>query len=1230
MAQIETWFNCDLEKVVDVIPLKGHLYAADEGANRFGVIIFRQNQEVPVSGTLVCYGIRGDGVTVRTQANVTNTSRPSLVLGHDFYTVVGPMTLVLRLFSGNDETVLAACTTYVYKTTSDILIDSGSAMPTIESLISKIDACERAATAANEAASAANTQVAAAVQSAARAEARATAAETAARQAAQSAENSRQSAQAARESAEMADESIREAVIDAEQALRTAKSAQSAASSAEENTLAASLAAFAAQQSARTAQTAAESSGSDARNAASSARQAATDAAMAATQSGRAVDAANSAVQRAETIQKTFNEAFPTIVTGGVVRDNSLYLLHGSDIVAGPFSGFGGGGGGGSGGGTVSGVDFSFTGVDNKYDYIFGLEDNCIIPMQWSSLENDEQTGSGTLKLLIDGVQKYSKNVAQGTLYEDVTEYLGNATSVTLVFQLFDAYSNRRVKSFSITRIDLRIASSFDASVFQYGTIYFTFTPYGNIQKTIHFEVDGHELTPMTTGGYGRMMGYNIPAQEHGSHRLKVWYTGTIEGTEVSSNVLTYDLICVDASSDDVIIASPFSITSIDQYSTINIPFIVYNPQSPTSDVEILINGGSASLLTGVDRTQHIFSRRMDTTGAVTISIVSGNTVKLFVLTVNAIENMSVAETEGLKLYLTSAGRSNLESSPESWISYQNGTTVTAQMSGFNWVNDGWQLDEDGVTALRVRGNARVSIPFKPFANDKRNSGFTIEIDFATRDVMNYDSVILSCMNGGRGIELTSQSFRMASEGSAISMQFKEEEHVRVAFVVQKRTAQRLIYCYINGIASGVTQYPANDNFQQVTPQNITIGSSNATIDVYGIRIYDNDLTTKQIEDNWIADTQDGELMLSRFGRNNVRNENDEIQLNKLPMDLPYMIIVCPELPQYKGNKKTCSGVYVNNLDQTKSFTFENCQIDVQGTSSQYYARKNYKMKFNGGFTNSEGNTVSKYKLRDDSIAVKTFCMKADVASSEGANNVELARLYNDACPYKTPAQVSDSKVRQGIDGFPIVIFWTNSDTNVTTFLGKYNFNNDKGTEDVFGFVEGDESWEIRLNTSNRVLWKSDDFESLAVNGTTGEIYPAWLDDFEARYPDTDPAYQDYTQLKELATFLKSTDPTQATNNPLSESVTYQTRVSRHIETVDPVTGAVTYQEAFETVDVTFVSDSADYRKAKFRAEIGNYVELQSAMFYYLFTELFLMVDSRAKNAFPSFIGTTIGGNGNE
>lgn len=438
---------------------------------------------------------------------------------------------------------------------------------------------------------------------------------------------------------------------------------------------------------------------------------------------------------------------------------------------------------------------------------------------------------------------------------------------------------------------------------------------------------------------------------------------------------------------------------------------------------------------------------------------------------------------------------------------------------------------------------------------------------------------------------MTAQGCTLSSEQSSISMQFKEEEHVRVGFVVEKRSGFRRIYCYINGIMSGVVQYPNDDDFSQVSPVGISIGSSQCTIDLYCIRVYDNDLTPQQMEDNWIADTQNGALLLERYNHNHVRDAYGNVVIAQLPNDLPYLLLEAEELPQYKGDKKTVSGSYTDPLHPAKSFTFTGAQADVQGTSSQYYERKNYKIKFKKGFVDSSGNTKEAYQMREDSIATATFTFKADVASSEGANNVELARLYNDACPYQTPAQKADAQIRQGIDGFPIVIFWHDTKNDTTSFLGKYNFNNDKGTSEVFGFVEGDESWEVSNNTSNRVLWKSADY-----SGTD------WQNDFEARYPDTDPAYTDCTQLAEFAAWMVSVDPEQATNTALAEAVTI-------------VDGEKS---------TTYTTDNAAYRKAKFRAELSSYVELDSALFYYLFTETFLMVDSRAKNMFPSFMGTAI------
>lgn len=112
-------------------------------------------------------------------------------------------------------------------------------------------------------------------------------------------------------------------------------------------------------------------------------------------------------------------------------------------------------------------------------------------------------------------------------------------------------------------------------------------------------------------------------------------------------------------------------------------------------------------------------------------------------------------------------------------------------------------------------------------------------------------------------------------------------------------------------------------------------------------------------------------------------------------------------------------------------------------------------------------------------------------------------------------------------------------------------------------------------------MWQSADY-----SGT------AWLSDYEARYPEdnTNP-----TNLQTLASWIITTDQTKATGNTLSSPYT---DVDGNVHTID----------------------NATYRVAKFKTEAKDHFEIDSLLFYYLFTELFLMVDSRAKNAFPSFL----------
>ena len=777
----------------------------------------------------------------------------------------------------------------------------------------------------------------------------------------------------------------------------------------------------------------------------------------------------------------------------------------------------------------------------------------CPIGMEWSSVEDGLATGAGVLKIAVNGTVKHTAQVNQGEIELDVGPWLGAGSSVVKA-NITDVYGNSRTLSYNITAVALSLASTFDATVAYTGDIAYPYTPTGTAEKTVHFLVDGKESGTATVTASGRQQTFTIPAQSHGSHAFEVYFTAEVDGETVESNRLYYDLICTEKGNMTPIIASTFKQKTAEQYGNLSIDYIVYTPSSLTSRVVLSANGQKVAELT-VDRTQQVWAYRPDNYGELELSITSGNTVKVIEMEITETTVQVEAETNDLALHLTSYGRSNNEATPDTW-QYGN---VAAELSGFNFTSDGWVQDEDGITVLRVGGDARVEIPVQIFAQDFRGTGKTIEIEFASRSVLDYDAVLATCWAGERGIHITAQQAMLKSEQSEVKTSYKEDDHLRLSFVIEKRSGNRLILSYVNGIISGMMQYPDDDDFSQNNPVNISIGSNDCTIDIYNIRVYDNDLTRFQMLDNWIADTQNPAEKKDRYDRNNVFDDYGQILPSTLRAHQCYLIINCPVLPTYKGDKKTCSGQYVDPVNTERSFTFTGAEIDVQGTSSQYYYVKNFKIKFKGGFKMPNGTTSEKYAMNANAVPTNEFTFKADVASSEGANNVVLAEMYNELCPVKTPAQQRDSKVRQTIEGHPIVVF--HDDGNGAKFIGKYNFNNDKGTAEVFGFANGDESWEILENGNALVSFKTADFTN-------------WKTSFEARYPKDNT---DISRLQEFVAWVASTNA----------------------------------EGKNETEKAALL--------AKFKNEIGNWANVEDAIFYYLFTLIFLCIDQREKNASPTY-----------
>lgn len=686
---------------------------------------------------------------------------------------------------------------------------------------------------------------------------------------------------------------------------------------------------------------------------------------------------------------------------------------------------------GGSGGGSSSTYEITLTNLLESRVIVVPEGEHVVLQFNYSSVDDEGiDDGAGIGQLLVGGIVKRSFSAAQGNNEIDITEYL-RAGANTVTVQTTNSENVSKSLIYNVTVESVYLTSTFDASVHYDGDINFVYTPTGMAEKEIKFELDSVIIGSTTITTSGRQQSFIIPAQTHGSHVLRVWFTCRIAGSVITSNVLYYSIICTTPGNNTPIISviSPPS-TGVEQFSNIVKKYRVYSPTSLTSPITLEIDGEVISSLT-VDRTEQTWTYRADKIGEITQTIRCGDINVSWTQTIIESEINVGAETEALALYLDSYGRSNNEDNPGVWES----ESISCEFHNFNYVSDGWVQDDENITVLRVTGDARLVIPYKMFSYDFRTTGKTLEFELATRDVLNYDADVLTCWSGNRGFKITAQQLLMASEQSSLGTRYKENEHIRVTIVAEKKTENRLLMCYINGIMSGAVQYPEDDDFSQAAPVGITVGSNECTVDLYVIRAYDNNLTRYQVLDNWISDTKNSVERLARYTRNDIYDVYGQVVIEKLPHDLAYLVLQCKELPQYKGDKKTCSGYFVDLVNPERSYSFIDAEIDVQGTSSQYYYRKNYKIKYKNGFTLNNGTATEKYQMNDNAVPTNTFTMKADVASSEGAFNIVLSKLYNTLCPFKTPAQEADSKVRQTIDGFPIVIFLEND--NGVKFLGR-------------------------------------------------------------------------------------------------------------------------------------------------------------------------------------------------
>lgn len=381
----------------------------------------------------------------------------------------------------------------------------------------------------------------------------------------------------------------------------------------------------------------------------------------------------------------------------------------------------------------------------------------------------------------------------------------------------------------------------------------------------------------------------------------------------------------------------------------------------------------------------------------------------------------------------------------------------------------------------------------------------------------------------------------------AVSTKYKAEESNRISFVITPEGDKnedgteyrdRILKIYVNGELCGAYPYDKGTNF--LNDSNITFrGSEDSCVNISSVLIYKRALSSNEILNNYIYYRNNSNEKTNIYKRNDIMlADNDEtFDSDKLKSQLPVMTIYqidknqsLDDIHQEKKNKKLTrffDVVYVNIQEPSKNFLIKNAYITPQGTSSMNYPVKNlrlysgkkddngeyYSRMFVGSniFIDGSPNNINwdninleteigkkrQYAFKEKAIPVNCWCLKADFAESSSSHNTGTARFWNDVLKYNgltTKAQVKTAlnsdkypyDVRTCIDGFPIAVFYQSLDGDSPRFEGKYNFNNDKSTESVFGFTGG-----VELDTQEVkyfYIGKEKPIIHSETNADTGEV----------------------------------------------------------------------------------------------------------------------------------------------
>ena len=878
---------------------------------------------------------------------------------------------------------------------------------------------------------------------------------------------------------------------------------------------------------------------------------------------------------------------------------------------------------GGSGGGSSSSLKISYVTMS---PVITTVNDKVLITYNFSGTDSSgdiipegNYTWKIGSKIIASGVATYGENTF------DATDF-ATTTSQKFVLTITDDAGSLTTKSWTVQKVDLRLESTFSDAYGYQNDVTFNYTPYGAIQKDVHFILDGKELGTVKTSTSGIPTSYTIPAQSHGSHLLEVYMTATINNILIESNHVYKDILWQDSENKTPIIGCSTQTIDVVQYNTVNIKYTVLDPNTETPRITWSIGDKVISEETLTEKDAYgyyTFSYKANEAGNFVLTISCGEAEpKKITINVEELDINVSPVTAGLEFDFNPVGYSN-SSADRLWSNNNVSMTVS---ENFDWVNGGYQIDGNGDQYFCVKAGTSATINYNLFADDPKKTGKEFKVIFRTKNIRKRNTSFLTCLDNNIGLDMKVEHANIYNSGGVLKSDYCEDTIIEYEFNINKDTDMPIVMSYEDGAPGKPYEYTETSSFKQSSPKPITIGSEDCDVFIYRMKAYSISLTDTDIKNNFIADARNANDIIDRYNRNNIYNEDGKLvstsasgdfsvdALMKAAPDLRYIFLEVPQFTNDKDNKIDDCTVYFRYPAGTRpqdNWTCTGVRHRGQGTSSNLYGYSGRNIDLcmdrdESLFTwvDEEGNTVesSTITLTDTSVPTDYLNIKVNIASSENANNAQLARRFNEYQPFLRYARKKDSRVKDTMEFYNCVVFIRETSTDLSNTPHR-EFNDTDWHFYAIGNVgDSKKTDDTRVNNKRdpkeHIIEITDADKPLSAFPTGKEnnaICPV------AEWRDGNTAYD----------ILHSTEYVYDEEGAFESfgGTTYEFRYEmKNITEEQRETNINAWRDLYK-----FIVTSTD---EEFYANLKNYFVVDSALYFYLFTERYTMVDNRAKNSF--------------